>query len=303
MKMNWKSLLLLGSVVFITANTSAQTNLLNATSPDEIGVKTAEQLAADNDKPLAYGYVDDRDMLWSKVTWEYIDLSERLNLPYYYPIHENSTQQGRKSLFATLLKGVMDDDLTEVYDDSYFTTKLTKKEIESKLFRVDTTDAGRDELNADPNANIEEFITRTELTARDIEGFKIKGVWYIDKRQGEMKYRLLAVAPIAPDVQTKGRQDVANVAEKLPIFWVWYPGARQILHDMKVFNPKNSAYPISFDHMLNARRFNAIVYREENVYGNRDVSHYVKGNALFQVLESDRIRETIRDKELDLWNY
>lgn len=303
MKMNWKSLLLLGSVVFITANTSAQTNLLNATSPDEIGVKTAEQLAADNDKPLAYGYVDDRDMLWSKVTWEYIDLSERLNLPYYYPIHENSTQQGRKSLFATLLKGVMDDDLTEVYDDSYFTTKLTKKEIESKLFRVDTTDAGRDELNADPNANIEEFITRTELTARDIEGFKIKGVWYVDKRQGEMKYRLLAVAPIAPDVQTKGRQDVANVAEKLPIFWVWYPGARQILHDMKVFNPKNSAYPISFDHMLNARRFNAIVYREENVYGNRDVSHYVKGNALFQVLESDRIRETIRDKELDLWNY
>ncbi|MDC9722899.1 MAG: gliding motility protein GldN [Urechidicola sp.] len=301
--MNWKSLLLLGSVVFITANTSAQTNLLNATSPDEIGVKTAEQLAADNDKPLAYGYVDDRDMLWSKVTWEYIDLNERLNLPYYYPIHENSTQQGRKSLFATLLKGVMEDDLTEVYDDSYFTTKLTKKEIESKLFRVDTTDAGRDELNADPNANIEEFITRTELTARDIEGFKIKGVWYIDKRQGEMKYRLLAVAPIAPDVQTKGRQDVANVAEKLPIFWVWYPGARQILHDMKVFNPKNSAYPISFDHMLNARRFNAIVYREENVYGNRDVSHYVKGNALFQVLESDRIREIIRDKELDLWNY
>ena len=94
-----------------------------------------------------------------------------------------------------------------------------------------------------------------------------------------------------------------NVAEKLPIFWVWYPGARQILHDMKVFNSKNSAYPISYDHLLNARRFNAIVYREENIYGNRDVSQYVKGNALFQVLESDRIRESIRDKELDLWNY
>ncbi len=304
MKMNWKSFLFLFSTVFMTATTvTAQTNLLNAKIPDEIGVKTAEQLAADNDKPLAYGYVDDRDMLWSKVVWEYIDLNERLNLPYYYPIHENSTSKNRKSLFATLLEGVVNDELTEVYDDSYFTTKLTKKEIEAKLFRVDTTDAGKNELSADPNANIEEFITRTELTSRDIEGFKIKGVWYIDKRQGEMKYRLLAVAPIAPDVQTKGRSDLANVAEKLPIFWVWYPGARQILHDMKVFNQKNSAYPISFDHLLNARRFNAIVYREENIYGNRDVSQYVKGNALFQVLESDRIREGIRDKELDLWNY
>lgn len=301
--MNWKRLLFMFSAVCFTTAVSAQTNLLNAKTPDEIGVKTAEQLAADNDKPLSYGYIDDRDMLWSKVVWEYIDLNERLNLAYYYPIHDAGTTKNRKSLFMTLLDGIVNDELVEVYDDSYFTTKLTKKEIESKLFRVDTTDAGRDELNADPNANIEEFITRTELTSRDIEGFKIKGVWYIDKRQGEMKYRLLAIAPIAPDVQTKGRQDVANVAEKLPIFWVWYPESRQILHEMKVFNPQNSAFPISFDHMLNARRFSAIIYREENIYGNRDVAQYVKGNALFQVLESDRIRESIRNKELDLWNY
>lgn len=301
--MNWKNLLFLFSAVCFTTALSAQTNLLNAKTPDEIGTKTAEQQAADNDQPLSYGYIDDRDMLWSKVVWEYIDLNERLNLAYYYPIHENSSSKNRKSLFKTLLDGIVDGDLAEVYDDSYFTTKLTKAEIESKLFRVDTTDAGRDELNADPNANIDEFVTRTELTSRDIEGFKIKGVWYIDKRQGEMKYRLLAIAPIAPDVQTKGRQDVANVAEKLPIFWVWYPGARQILHEMKVFNPENSAFPISFDHLLNARRFTAIIYREENQYGNRDVEHYVKGNALFQVLESDRIRESIRNKELDLWNY
>lgn len=303
MKMNWTRLVLVCSAVFFTATISAQTNLLNAATPDDIGKKTEEQLAADNDKPLAYGYIDDRDMLWSKVVWEYIDLNERLNLPYYYPIHENSTSANRKSLYKTLLDAIADGDLTEVYDDSYFTNKLTKAEIDAKLFRVDTTEAGIRELNADPNANIEEYIEKVEITSRDIEAFKIKGVWYIDKRQGEMKYRLLAIAPIAQDVQTKGRQELVNATEKLPIFWVWYPGAREIMHEMKVFNEKNSAYPISFDHMLNARRFNAIIYREENIYGNRDVEQYVKGNALFQVLESNRIRETIRDKELDLWNY
>jgi len=141
------------------------------------------------------------------------------------------------------------------------------------------------------------------LKPHDIEGYKVKSLWYFDKRQGEMKARILAIAPIAPDVQTKGRKALEDVAEKLPLFWVWYPGAREILHSMKVFNEKNSAYPISFDHMFNARRYSAIIYREENIYGNRDVSQYVKGNALFQVLESDRIRESIRDKELDMWNY
>jgi gliding motility associated protien GldN len=302
MMMNWKNLVALFGAVLLTVSVNAQANLLNAGTPDDIGKKTAEQLVADNDKPLPYGYVDDRDILWSKVVWEYIDLNERLNLPYYYPIHENSTDPNRKSLFKTLLNGVQGGHLTEIYDDSYFTTKLSKKEIQAKLFRIDTTDAGKDELNSG-NTNIEEYITRTELKPHDIEGYKVKSLWYFDKRQGEMKARVLAIAPIAPDVQTKGRQELEDVAEKLPLFWVWYPGAREILHSMKVFNEKNSAYPISFDHMFNARRYSAIIYREENIYGNRDVTQYVKGNALFQVLESDRIRESIRNKELDMWNY
>jgi hypothetical protein len=41
-----------------------------------MGLKTAAQLIADNDKPLAYGYVHDRDILMGKTVWEIIDLSE-----------------------------------------------------------------------------------------------------------------------------------------------------------------------------------------------------------------------------------
>jgi len=279
----------------------AQSNLLNAQKPSDIGVKTAEQLAVDNDKPLEYGYIDDRDILWSKVVWEYIDLNERINLPFYYPVDTTSISGNRRSLFDTLLRGIKKGAITEVYDDSYFAAKMTKVEINSKLYRIDTTEAGIDELNAGAT-NIDEYIDKINLTSQDIEGFKIKGLWYFDKRQGELKYRLLALAPVAPDIQVMGREDM-DISEQLPLFWVWFPDARQTLHEMKVFNQKNSAYPISFDHLLNARRFNSIIYREENIYGNRDVAQYVKGNALFQVIESNKIKEEIRNKELDMWNY
>ena len=40
----------------------AQANILNAKIPEEIGVKTEAQLLLDNDEPLEYGYVDDRDI-------------------------------------------------------------------------------------------------------------------------------------------------------------------------------------------------------------------------------------------------
>ena len=37
-----------------------------------------------------------------------------------------------------------------------------------------------------------------------LSAFKIKGMYYFDKRQGEMKYRLLAIAPIVEiDAKTK----------------------------------------------------------------------------------------------------
>jgi len=292
-------ILILGFI--LVNNMFAQSNLLNAKKPSDIGKKTAEQLATDNDKPLEYGYVDDRDILWSKVVWEYIDLNERINLPMYYPVDTTNVSKDRRSLFDTLLRGIKNDEITEVYDDSYFTAKMTKAEINSKLFRIDTTDAGFDELNAG-STNIDEYIDKVNLTSQDIEGFKIKGLWYFDKRQGELKFRLLAIAPVAPDVQIMGREDI-DISEQLPLFWVWFPDARNVLHKMKVFNQKNSAYPISFDHILNARRFSSIIYKEENIYGDREVSNYVKGNALFQVLESNKIKDEIRNKELDMWNY
>jgi gliding motility associated protien GldN len=279
----------------------AQSNLLNARKPSDIGKKTVQQQAVDNDKPLEYGFIDDRDVLWSKVVWEHIDLNERINLPLYYPVDTTEVSGNRRSLFDTLLKGIRTGAITEVYDDSYFTAKMTMAEITSKLHRVDTTDAGFDELNAGAT-DIEEYIDRVNLTSQDVEGFNIKGLWYFDKRQGELKYRLIAIAPVTPDVQTMGRDDI-DVAEQLPLFWVFYPDARNVLHEMKVFNQKNSAHPITFDHILNARRFDAIIYREENIYGDRDVSDYVRGNALFQVMESNKIKEHIRDKELDMWNY
>ena len=292
--------LIIAIALLSTGYVSAQANLLNAKIPEQIGMKTPEQMAADNDRPLPYGYIDDRDILWSKVVWEYIDLNEKINMPYYYPVDTSNISSNRRSLFDTLLRGIKNGEIIDVYDDSYFEDKLTMKDINARLTRIDTSDAGIERLNAGEELT-DEYIDRRDITSADIQGFKIKGVWYFDKRQGELKYRLLGIAPVAPDVNFIDSENGED--ELVELFWVWYPGARYTTYAMKVFNNKNSAYPLSYDHLLNARRFNAIIYREENIYGNRDVADYIKGNSLFQVLESEQLKENIRDKELDMWNY
>jgi gliding motility associated protien GldN len=288
--------------VFVCVCTSyGQANMLNAVTVDEIGQSAEQSLDGAIDKPLPYGYVSDRDILWSTIVWEYIDLNQRINLPLYYPVDTTRVEPYRRSLYHTLLKAVKSGKITEIYDDSYFTTRLQVNEINEKLLRVDTSNAGYDALNAG-DRNLSEFVDSIAIQSQDIQGFRIKGIYYFDKRQGELKYRLLGLAPVAQDVQTIGRSDVSD-NELLSLFWVFYPDARQILHEMKVFNEKSSTYPISFDHLLISRRFSSIIYRQENLYGDRDVRDYIKGNSLFQVLESEKLKEAIRDRELDMWNY
>ena len=276
----------------------AQSNLLNAKVPSEIGKKTAAQLISDNDKPLAYGYVHDRDVLMGKTTWETIDLDERINFPLYYPIDTANIGKDRRSLYDVLTKAMKDGKLTEVYTDSYFNTKKTLKDIEASLTRIDTTDPGREQFNAgipiDP-----QYIVRTDLAAIDVADYKIKGYWYFDKRQSELKYRLLGLCPIVPDVYTVGKEE----QDYIEIFWIYFPAAREVLHEAKAFNDRNSAMPITFDHLLNSRRFNAVIYKEENVYGDREIAEYMKENSQMQLLESERVKDKIRDFEQDMWNY
>lgn len=281
---------------------AAQANILNAKKPEEIGKKTAEQIAADNDAPLPYGYVDDRDILWSKTVWEVVDLDERVNFPLYYPLDTIDIGADRRSLYDVFLKNIKNGKLTDVYVDSYFTEKRKFSDLEATLKKVDTTDLGYEQINAGEELS-PEYINQRELTAADIEEYRIKGIWYFDKRQGELKYRLLGIAPVAPDVNFIDDESMDPADAKVELFWVWYPSARQILHDAKVFNQRNSAQPISFDMLLNARRFNAVIYKEDNVHGDREIKEYIADNALFQLLESDRIKEGIRDREQDMWAY
>ncbi|MCY1491180.1 hypothetical protein D3C87_74140 [compost metagenome] len=296
-------------VVFAVAGSFAsfaQSNLLNAKTPDQIGKKTDAELISDNDKPLPYGYVHDRDVLMGKTVWETIDLDERINFPLYFPVDTANIGHDRRSLFNVLLKGIKDGRITEVYGDDYFNTKKTLKDMSSSFTYIDTIPAGIDEINnyyddyksgkkvLDP-----QYIDKRELTALDISGFRIKGFWYFDKRQGELKYRLLAICPVAPEARDIGAEN----PDVIELFWVYYPSIRDVMHESKAFNDKNSAMPITFDHLLNSRRFSAIIYKEENVMGDRKIEEYMKDNAQMQLLESERVKDKIRNFEQDMWNY
>lgn len=298
--MKMKSILVV-VFLFVAGYSYGQLNMLNAQTSEEIGQKNKEQILQEqNAKPFPYGYTDERDILWGKMVWEYIDLNQMVNFPLLYPLDTGVVDRDRLSLYQVLLKGIEDGDIKHIYADSYFNRKRTLDELDATLYRLDTLDEGRQQLNAG-EALSEEFIDRTDVDGSDVQGFRIRGYWYFDKRQSDMRYRLIGICPMVRDAYSKS-QGIED-SEPVELFWVFYPEARDVLYKARVFNEDNSAHSTNFDEILNARRFSAVVYKSDNTYGDREIRDYMTEGALKQLMEADRIKGEIRDFEASMWNY
>ena len=279
-----KHIIILNVLVLLVGIISyGQSNILNANNPDEIGIQNLDQIQSDQDSFLEYDYIDDRDILWSRIVYEKIDLNERLNFPLLFPINDETYEKNRKSLWRVLKENIVNKTITKIYfnRNDNFKDPMTYQDVMEVISLTEMING----IAMEPEV----------LKSIDISAYRIKGMWYFDKRQGEMRYRLLGIMPIGKNIKD---DDGKNNTD---LFWVWYPSIRKILHKELVFNDTNNANRISFDQLLVSRRFSSYIYKEDNIYGDRSIKDYKKPG-LESILESERIKKEILDFEQDMWN-
>ena len=291
-------------------------NILNAKSPstyrkyrDMLKVKVGDSLVSVKNKPIDYGFIEDKDVLRSMVVWEIIDMNEKINQPFYH--NADGLVTSNKSLYQILLDNINNGKIKEVYDDEMFSTKLSPEQIQQRLKVTVETPWLIDKKNAGEKLTPEDIKAGTDIietTTEKVKLLKIKGMWYVDRRDGQMKYRLLGIAAMGPDPlmlaeRTADGQVLGNKDELIDLFWVFYPDAREVLANQIVFNGKNLSSDITYDDVLNARRFSSIIYKSDNGLGTGKISDYIPHDAEEQLEESERIKAQILEMENDMWNY
>ena len=290
--------------------------ILNAKSPEEFRKLRDDNMKIVGDSvvsnkvtPLSYGYVDERDVLKSVYVWEVIDLNDKVNQPFYYN-NTNAFSRQNKSLYTILLEGALNGEFTEVYDDENFTTKLDADGIKRKLSYEVIADEALDIIESGRQLTPEELIRYTdvyETTNDKVRMIKMMGMWFIDKRDGQLKYRPLGIAAMGPDptfTAQKARGLIMSDEEELvDLFWIFYPDAREVLANNEVYNRKNQSADLSFDDLLNARRFSSVIYKSSAGLGEGLIKDYVPRNAEEQIEESNRIKGQILAMENEMWNY
>lgn len=278
-------------LVFFSVEINSQSNLLNAKNPSEIGVISS--IESINPSFLEYPEIDEKDILWSKVVYEYIDLNEKLNFPLLFPVNDEQYTDTRKSLWKVIRENIENGNIKEVFD--------VRNDNFLEKNRITGTEKIKDFYGSKYTPG--DSRPQTFASSADISAYRIKGVWYFDKLHSELKYRLLGIQPYGRNLKEAGMEQ--------GYFWIWYPSIREILAEHQVFNDKNNNNRISFDDLLVNRRFSSFIYKYDNVYGDREITDYIvkrpgESNQQHQlriILESERIKKEILDFELDMWGY
>lgn len=307
---------LLCSLFLAAVGFSQAQSILNAKSPEEFRqlreenkIKKGDSIVSNETVPLPYGYIDEKDILKSMVVWEIIDLNDKLNQPLYH--NSDGLVSQNKSLYQILIDGIKSGKIEEVYDDEMFTTRLGMDEIQKRISKLVISDDLIDKINSGAKVTEEDKKAGTdvyETKSENVKLLKIKGMWYIDRRDSQMKYRLLGIAAMGKDPQTMGviggdGELVDAGDDYIDLFWVFYPNVRPLLVNSVVFNNKNLSSDITYDDILNARRFSSVIYKSNNGLGNGVIKDYIPRNADEQMEEHERIKAQILQMENDMWNY
>ncbi|MFM7300035.1 MAG: hypothetical protein ACKO1R_02725, partial [Crocinitomicaceae bacterium] len=152
--------------------------------------------------------------------------------------------------------------------------------------------------------------------------------WYFDKERSLLDRRIIAIAPVAKHLIDKSKvsnrggklfinpedglvycQTVANgkatpftgqATADYELFWLYFPDLRRIMFNYYIYNDQNDAQWMSFDDMFWKRRFSGQIYRVSDKF-DREIEDYKFGvDALY---EAERIKEQIREWEINVWNY
>jgi gliding motility associated protien GldN len=239
-------------------------------------------------KKTPYASLREADVVYAKRVWREIDLREKMNQYLASP---------KARLIDVIMQAVEAGELT-AYDPN-----PSKDDPNGDAFAVPLTPGGAKARLAD-SAVVDKFdekgdkigssMQAGEFNPDSIVRFRIKEDWVFDKQRSIFEPRIIGIAPLM-------KLKVAGVeADFQPVFWIYFPEARDILAAKEAVSRNNDATGLSFDDVFLKRLFASVIVKVSNPKDER-IKDYAQG--IDKLYESEKVKKTLLDWELGLWQY
>lgn len=246
-------------------------------------------------KVVPWPYLREADVFWAKRVTRTIDVREKQNQCMQWP---------KNPLSLILYNAVLEGKLIPYVNDS-FTSVVTIEEFSRRGSDTEIVDVPVDPN--DPTITEQDTVVSLFDPAIKIKKYRVLEDWIFDKKESRMYVRIISISPIYnPKVAgiELGEQDLCVLKYHRSIDDADRNDLREILVNMEVFNRSNDAARVTFDDFFEQRLFSSYITKEANQYDNRikDFEEF-KDNKVAALLEAERIKYDLFEKEHDLWEY
>lgn len=229
--------------------------------------------------PLAE--VRDEDVFYAKRIWREIDLRDTVNSVLKAPksrlidVILNSVKSGELTAYAPIDSLLNEDDSfnNPMEPDSAYSAALGTVEVSNN--KTGTVKTVTNDFNPDA------FLK-----------YRIKEDWIFDIKRSIFEPRIVGIAPCKLNPTTNQWQ---------PVFWIYYPEAREVLSKKRLVNARNDASTLSFDDFFIRRLFSSYIVKESNP--GDDKLKDIIADPRERLYESNKIQNSLLDYEQGLWEY
>jgi len=245
-------------------------------------------------KVVPWPYLREADVMYSKRVIRIVDTREKQNQVMAWP---------KNPLSIIVYNAVAQGKLIPYRNDS-LTSQMSIEE-----FLAIGTDTDYQETPIDPD---DPTYTRLDTIVNPfipdlrIQKFKIVEDWIFDKKHSVFFVRIIAIAP-RYQMKIKGMDLGEQDLCMLKYHAREGSGDADLRHmfvNYEVFNRQNDAARLSFDDFFEQRLFSSYIIKESNGQ-DMFIKEYdeFKDNGVAALLEGERIKNDLFEKEHDLWEY
>lgn len=275
-----RTLLIVLSCVIIAGASNAQISAFEDFTYPHTAVKER--------KAVPYRYIREANVKWSKRVHRVIDVREKQNKVMHWP---------RNPFYLMVWNAAMDGEVSAYRNDSL--TSIKTPEDILKEISIESTVMVPNPDNPNDPYDLVPITVKETLEPSKIQKYRLMEDWIFDYNYSDFRARIIAIAPLIKPLTESGIE-----LGEIPLYWLKMDDLRDILSRQEVFNAKNDAARMSFDHWFQMRQFSSYVVKENNNY-DLDIAMFeeFRDDGVEALLESDRIKNDLFILEHDLWEY